>query len=36
LAKDPDTLEDILKAGAARARAAATITMEKVRAAVGL
>ena len=30
------TLEDILKAGAARARAAAAATMEKVRAAVGL
>ena len=36
LAKDPDTLEDILTAGAAKARAAAAITMEKVRAAVGL
>ena len=36
LAKDPDTLEDILKAGAAKARAAAAITMKKVRAAVGL
>ena len=36
LAKDPDTLEDILKAGAARAREAAMVTMEKVRAAVGL
>ena len=36
LAKDPDTLEDILKAGAAKARAAAAITMEKVRTAVGL
>ena len=36
LAKDPDTLEDILKAGAARARVAAAATMEKVRTAVGL
>ena len=36
LAKDPDTLEDILKAGAMRAREAAMVTMEKVRAAVGL
>ena len=36
LAKDPDSLEDILKAGAARARAAAAPTMEKVRRAVGL
>ena len=36
LAKDPATLEDILQAGAARARAAAAVTMEKVRAAVGL
>ena len=36
LAKDPDALEDILRAGAAKARAAAAPTMEKVRAAVGL
>ena len=36
LAKDPDTLEDILKAGAAKARAAAAVTLEKVYAAVGL
>ncbi len=36
LAKDPDTVEDILRAGAARARAAAEATMGKVRAAVGL
>ena len=36
LAKDPDTLEDILKAGADRARTAAAATMEKVRSAVGL
>ena len=36
LAKDPDALEDILKAGAARARAAAAPLMEKVRKAVGL
>ena len=36
LAKDPDTLEDILKAGAARARTAACATMEKVRLAVGI
>ncbi len=36
LAKDPDSLEDILQAGAKRARAAAAPTMEKVRRAVGL
>ena len=36
LAADPDYVEDILKAGAARARAEAAKTMEKVRAAVGL
>lgn len=36
LAKDPDTLEDILKAGAEKARAAAAVTMDKVRTAVGL
>jgi|SRR5574344_644984 tryptophanyl-tRNA synthetase len=36
LAKDPDALEDILKAGAAKARAAAAVQMEKVRTAVGL
>ena len=36
LVKDPDALEDILKAGAARAREQAAKTMDKVRAAVGL
>ena len=36
LAKDPDALEDILRAGAAKARAAAAVTMTKVREAVGL
>jgi tryptophanyl-tRNA synthetase len=36
LAKDPDALEDILQDGAKRARAAAAITMAKVRSAVGL
>jgi tryptophanyl-tRNA synthetase len=36
LAKDPDTLEDILKAGAVKARAAAAVTLDKVRAAVGI
>ena len=36
LAKDPGALEDILKSGAERARAAAAPTMEKVRRAVGL
>ena len=36
LAKDPDALEDILRTGAQRARAAAAQTMDKVRAAVGL
>ena len=36
LAKDPDTIEDILKAGAAKARAAAAVTMDNVRTAVGL
>ena len=36
LAADPDYVEDILKAGAARARAEAAKTMDKVRAAVGL
>ena len=36
LSKDPGTLEDILQAGAARARAAAAETMEKVRTATGL
>ena len=36
LAKDPGTLEDILQAGAAKARAAAAETMEKVRRATGL
>ncbi len=36
LAKDPDALEDILREGAKKARAAAAPVMEKVRAAVGL
>ena len=36
LAKDPAALEDILQAGARRARAAAALTMDKVRTAVGL
>ncbi len=36
LAKDPSALEDILQAGATRARAAAAPIMEKVRRAVGL
>ena len=36
LAKDPAALEDILQAGARRARAAAALTMDKVRQAVGL
>ncbi len=36
LMKDPSALEDILQAGAARARAAAAPVMEKVRQAVGL
>ena len=36
LAKDPAALEDILRDGAKRARAAAAPTMEKVRKAVGL
>ena len=36
LAKDRDSLEDILSTGAAKARCAAALTMEKVRAAVGL
>ena len=36
LAADPDYVEDILKTGAARARAEAAKTMDKVRAAVGL
>ena len=36
LAKDTDSLEDILQAGARRARAAAAPIMEKVRRAVGL
>ena len=36
LAKDPASLEDILQAGAKRAREAAAPTMEKVRRAVGL
>ena len=36
LEKDPDSLEDILRDGAAKARAAAAPVMEKVRGAVGL
>ena len=36
LAKDPAALEDILRAGAAKARAAAAPLMEKVRKAVGI
>ena len=36
LARDVDTLEDILMDGAKRARAAAEPTMEKVRSAVGI
>ena len=36
LAKDPDSLEDILRAGAAKARAAAAPVMEKVRRSVGI
>ena len=36
LEKDPGSLEDILRDGAARARAAAAPVMEKVRSAVGL
>ena len=36
LAKDPDSLEDILREGARRARSTAAATMEKVRSAVGL
>ncbi len=36
LEKDPDALEDILKAGAAHARAEAAKVMDKVREAVGL
>ncbi len=36
LAKDPGRLEDILRDGASRARAAAAPTMERVRRAVGL
>ena len=36
LSKDVDALEDILSTGAAKARCAAAIAMEKVRAAVGL
>ena len=36
LAKDPDALEDILRAGAAKAHAAAAPIMEKVRSAVGV
>jgi tryptophanyl-tRNA synthetase len=36
LEKDPDSLEDILRDGAVKARAAASAVMEKVRRAVGL
>jgi tryptophanyl-tRNA synthetase len=36
LVKDPDALEDILREGAKKARAAAAPTMERVRKAVGL
>ena len=36
LAKDPASLEDILQAGAKKARASAAPVMEKVREAVGL
>ena len=36
LAKDPSMLEDILRDGAAKARACAGAVMEKVRSAVGL
>ena len=36
LEKDPDALEDILREGAKKARAAAAPVMEKVRKAVGL
>jgi len=36
LAKDPDSLEDIMRAGAAKARAAAAPVMDKVRRAVGI
>ena len=36
LEKDPDSLEDILREGARKARAAAAPTMEAVRKAVGL
>ena len=36
LAKDPKALEDILRAGAEKARRAAAPTMEKVRKAVGV
>ena len=36
LVRDPDYVEDVLKAGAARARAEAAKTMEKVRVATGL
>ena len=36
LEKDPDALEDILREGAKKARAAAAPVMEKVRRAVGL
>ncbi|UQZ89121.1 tryptophan--tRNA ligase [Deltaproteobacteria bacterium Smac51] len=36
LVKDPDTIHDIMKAGAAKARAVAEVTMEDVRRRVGL
>jgi len=36
LAKDPDSLEDIMRAGAAKARAAAAPVMDKVRHSVGI
>ena len=36
LEKDPDALEDILREGAKKARAAAAVQMDKVRQAVGL
>jgi tryptophanyl-tRNA synthetase len=36
LEKDPSSLEDILRDGAAKARAAAAPVMDKVRSAVGL
>jgi tryptophanyl-tRNA synthetase len=36
LAKDPDFVRDVLADGAKRARAEARVTMERVRAAMGL